>query len=63
MCRVRGTLRTRLPFVVAGLALLATVWAGPVMTWVLLFVTMGCLLDGVTLLWSRSGTSMGQHRQ
>jgi hypothetical protein len=60
---VRGTLRTRLPFVVAGLALLATVWAGPVMTWVLLLIAVGFILDGATLMWSRSGTSMGQHRQ
>jgi hypothetical protein len=63
VCRVRGTLRTRLPFVVAGLALLATVWAGPVMTWVLLLIAVGFILDGATLMWSRSGTSMGQHRQ
>jgi hypothetical protein len=61
--RVRWTLRTRLPFVVAALALLATLWAGPVMTWVLLLVAIAFILDGATLLWSRSGTSMGQHRQ
>jgi hypothetical protein len=60
---VRGNLRTRLPFVIAALALLATIWAGPILTWVLLFVAMGFILDGATLLWSRSGTSMGSHRQ
>jgi hypothetical protein len=60
---VRGTLRTWLPFVIAGLALLGTQLAGPVLTWVLLFVAMAFLLDGITLLWSRSGTSMGGHRQ
>jgi hypothetical protein len=60
---VRGNLRTRLPFVVAALALLAMQWAGTVMTWILLFVAIGFILDGATLLWSRSGTSMGQHRQ
>ena len=63
MCRVRGTLRTWLPFVIAALALAGTQLAGPVLTWVLLFVAMAFLLDGITLLWSRSGTSMGQHRQ
>jgi hypothetical protein len=60
---VRGNLRTLLPFVVAALALLAMQWAGPVLTWVLLFVAIGFILDGATLLWSRSGTSMDQHRQ
>jgi hypothetical protein len=60
---VRGRLRTWLPFVIAACALLATNWAGPVLSWVLLFVAMGFLLDGITLLWSRSGTSMGGHRQ
>jgi hypothetical protein len=60
---VRGTLRTWLPFVIAFAALLGTQWAGPVLTWVLLFVAMAFLLDGITLLWSRSGTSMGSHRQ
>jgi hypothetical protein len=60
---VRGTLRTWLPFVIAALALAGTRLAGPVLTWVLLFVAMAFLLDGITLLWSRSGTSMGGHRQ
>jgi hypothetical protein len=60
---VSATLRTRLPFVVAALALLATAWAGPVVTWLLLLVAVGFILDGVTLMWSRSGTSMEHHRQ
>ena len=63
MCRVRGRLRTWLPFVIAAVALVGTQFAGPILTWVLLFVVMVFLLDGVTLLWSRSGTSMGGHRQ
>jgi hypothetical protein len=60
---VRGSIRTWLPFVIAALALAGTQLAGPILTWVLLFVVMVSLLDGVTLLWSRSGTSMGGHRQ
>ena len=63
MCRVRGALRTWLPFVIAALALAGTQLAGPVLTWVLLFVAAASVLDGVTLLWSRTGTSMGGHRQ
>ena len=60
---MRGALRTWLPFVIAALALAGTRFAGPVLTWVLLFVAMAFLVDGITLLWSRSGTSMGSHRQ
>ena len=60
---MRGSLRIWLPFVVAALALAGTQLAGPVLTWVLLFVVMVCLVDVATLLWSRSGTSMGGHRQ
>ncbi len=60
---MRESLRTWLPFVIAALALAGTQFAGPVLTWVLLFVAMAFLLDGITLLWSRSGTSMGGHRQ
>jgi hypothetical protein len=63
VCRVRGTLRTWLPFVAAALALLATFLVGPVLTWILMFVAFAFLMDGATLLWSRSGTSMDHHRQ
>jgi hypothetical protein len=55
-------LRIWLPFVAAALCLAATQWAGAVVTWVLLLVAIGLLVDGATLLFSRSG-SLTQHRQ
>jgi ABC-type transport system involved in cytochrome bd biosynthesis fused ATPase/permease subunit len=60
---MKTTLRVWLPFVVAALLMAATAFAGTVLTWVLMLAAIGFILDGATLLWSRSGTSMGQHRQ
>jgi hypothetical protein len=59
---VRATWRVWLPFAAAALCLAGTQLAGPVVTWVLLLVAMGLILDGATLLWSRSG-GLTQHRQ
>ena len=59
---MRANLRIWLPFVAAALCLAATQWAGAVVTWVLLLVAIGLLVDGATLLFSRSG-SLTQHRQ
>ena len=59
---MRWKLRVSLPFVAAALALLATRWTGPVLTMVLMIVALGCVVDGATLLWSRSG-GMAHHRQ
>ena len=47
----------------AAIALLvATLWAGTIMIWVLMLVAMVLIFDGVTLLWSKSG-GMSGHRQ
>jgi hypothetical protein len=47
----------------AALALaVAYLWASTIMVWVLGLVAMILIMDGVTLLWSRSG-GMSQHRQ
>ena len=47
----------------AAIALIvAALWAGTLMIWVLMIVAMALIFDGVTLLWSRSG-GMGDHRQ
>jgi hypothetical protein len=59
---MRASWRVWLPFVAAALCLAATQFAGPIVTWVLLFVAMGLILDGATLLWSRSG-GLSQNRQ
>jgi len=55
-------LRIWLPFAGAVLCLVATTWSGPILTWVLLLAAVGLILDGATLLWSRSG-GLTQHRQ
>jgi hypothetical protein len=62
---MRGLTESRrvwLPFAGAVLCLVATSWAGSILTWVLLLAAVALLFDGVTLLWSRSG-GMTQHRQ
>ena len=59
---MRATWRIWLPFAAAALCLAGTQFAGPVVTWVLLLVAMGLILDGATLLFSRSG-GLTQHRQ
>jgi hypothetical protein len=47
----------------AAVALLvAALWAGTLMIWILMLVAMALIIDGVTLLWSRSG-GMSQYRQ
>jgi len=52
-----------LSLVGAAIALLvAALWAGTVLIWILMLVAMVLILDGVTLLWSRSG-GMSQYRQ
>ena len=59
---MRATWRVWLPFAAAALCLAGTQLAGPVVTWVLLLVAMGLILDGATLLWSLGG-GLTQNRQ
>jgi hypothetical protein len=54
--------RIWLPFAAAALCLVAASWSGAILTWVLLIAAIGFVLDGVTLLWSRSG-SLRDHSQ
>jgi hypothetical protein len=56
------TKRLWLPFVAAALCMLATRWTGAILTWVAMIAAIGFILDGATLLWSRSG-SLTHHRQ
>jgi hypothetical protein len=42
--------------------LVAALWAGTLMIWILMLVAMVLILDGVTLLWSKSG-GMSGYRQ
>jgi hypothetical protein len=56
-------LHATLSLVGAAVALLvASLWAGTLLTCVLMLVAMILIFDGVTLLWSRSG-GMSGHRQ
>jgi len=59
---LNATKRVWLPFAIAALCLVAATWTGPILTWVLLLAAIGCILDGVTLLWSRGGGAT-EHRQ
>jgi hypothetical protein len=62
MRSVRSTWRIWLPIAAGLLCLLATNWAGSVVSWLLLFAGGALVLDGLTLLWSRS-SSLSEHRQ
>ena len=59
---LRANLRLWLPFAAAAVCLAATFLCGPVLTIVLMIAALGLVLDGATLLWSRSG-GMSEHRQ
>ncbi len=62
MATVWATKRLWSPFVIAALCLLVATFCGPVLTMVLMISALGFVLDGATLLWSRSG-GMAGHRQ
>ena len=62
MATVWATKRLWSPFVVAALCLIAATFCGPVLMVVLMICAFGFVLDGATLLWSRSG-GMAGHRQ
>ena len=62
---MRGSLRYWLPLA-AGIALaFATLFVGPVLTWLLLIAAFGLILDGVTAMWERAGGTgnLTTHRQ
>ena len=54
--------RVLLPLAGAALCLVAMIPAGPILTWVLLFATLGLLLDAITMAWPRTGNAT-HHRQ
>ena len=62
MTAVWATRRLWIPFVLALAFLIAAQFTGPVLTIVFMIAGFGFVLDGATLLWSRSGGMMG-HRQ
>ena len=55
--------RAWLPFAATALCLAAAGWTGTVLSAVLIFLAFGFCLDGVTLMWSKTGGSLTEHRQ
>jgi hypothetical protein len=56
-------LHATLSLVGAAVALtVAWLWAGTILVWILMLVAMVLIIDGATLLWSRSG-GMSGYRQ
>jgi hypothetical protein len=58
-------LRCRLPIVAGVLLLLGTLWVGTILTWLMLMLAFGLILDGVTKWWERAGGTgnLSSHRQ
>jgi hypothetical protein len=54
--------RRWLPFLGAAVFLWAMVPAGPILTWVFLFVAIGLIFDGVTTIWPR-GDNQTHYKQ
>jgi hypothetical protein len=48
-------MRCWLPIVLGFVALIVAGFFGPVVTWVLIMVAFGLILDGLTKLWERAG--------
>jgi hypothetical protein len=58
----RARLRVVLPFVVAAVCLIVTLWTGPLVTALLVIAAFGFALDGATLLFSKGG-HLSEYRQ
>lgn len=50
-----GTARFWGPPLVGFSCLIAAVFVGPILGWLLLILAFGLILDGVTAMWERSG--------
>jgi hypothetical protein len=62
MTRLRETRRIWIPFALAALCLIAAMWVGSVLTWVLLLAALGLVMDGATKWFSGTG-HLEDHRQ
>ena len=53
------------PLLVGTMCLVATMFVGPILTWVLTIAAFGFVLDGVTVMWERAGGTgnLTTHRQ
>jgi hypothetical protein len=62
MANLKATRRIWIPFVLAALCLVASSFAGSVLTWILLLTALGLVLDGATKWFSGTG-HLEDHRQ
>jgi hypothetical protein len=62
---VATTSRYWAPLAAGLLALVLAGFAGPVLSWILIVASFGLILDGVTKLWERAGSTgnLTTHRQ
>ena len=54
---VLGTARYWLPLVAGFACLVASLFVGPIVAWVLIIASFGLLLDGGTAMWERAGST------
>jgi hypothetical protein len=57
MRAVKGTGRYWLPLLGSAVCLIASLFVGPVLVWLLLILAFGLILDGVTAMWERAGST------
>jgi hypothetical protein len=57
MRAVTGTARYWLPLLAGLLCLIATLFVGPILVWLLLILAFGFILDGLTAMWERAGST------
>jgi hypothetical protein len=62
---VIASLRYWLPLDAGFILMLASVFVGPVLTWLMLMIAFGLILDGATAMWERAGGigNLSTHRQ
>ena len=60
-----GTARYWAPLVASFICLIAALFAGAIVAWLLLILAFGLLLDGATAMWERAGSTgnLSTHRQ
>ncbi len=67
-CAIRAviaSIRYWLPIVAGFVLVIATLFAGPILTWLMLTIAFGLILDGTTAMWERAGSigNLSTHRQ
>ena len=65
MRAVTGTARYWGPLFAGFMCLVASLFVGPIVAWLLLILAFGLILDGATAMWERAGSTGGltTHRQ